>query len=152
MGRREASRSPRIQSHLFTEAQNLRVRSIGQKSPRANLQNTVIIPKALGKDKGVEMKVDREDGLQIGWPCSTRKEPALSPRYFQLSILRDDHSIPICSVLPAEERPAIVGRYRLLETQVLGSSWVSQKKIQQQPLHWVIFLGKFRVVRQLNVY
>lgn len=82
MGKREASRSPRVQSHLFTEAQNLRVRSIGQKSPRANLQNTVIIPKALGKDKGVEMKVDREDGLQIAWPCSTRKEPALSPRYF----------------------------------------------------------------------
>ena len=45
-----------------------------------------------------------------------------------------------------------MGKYRLLETQVLGSSWVSQKKIQQQPLRWVIFLGKFRVVRQLNVY
>ena len=80
MRRRKASSSSSVQSHLFTEAQDIRVRSISQESLRANLQNTVINPKAPGKEKGVEMRVDREDGLQIGWPCSAQKEPALSPR------------------------------------------------------------------------
>lgn len=34
------------------------------------------------RDTDMEMRIDSEDGLQTGWPCTARKEPALSPGYF----------------------------------------------------------------------
>lgn len=89
------------------------------------------LPKLRNKD--MEMRIEREDRLQTGWPCTARKESALSPEYFQLPILRDDHSILVCSVLPDEERPGVTGKHKLLKSGMPQRNWVSERKPSDNP-------------------
>lgn len=112
MGKCQAWRPWRVQPHLFKETQNVRVSSTSRKCPRAFSLVCKLAKQCHHSQSSRERQTCENEGRQRRWiadcwPCSARKESALSPGYFQLSILRDDHSTLVCLVLPDEGRPEI---------------------------------------------
>lgn len=84
----------------------------------------------------MEMRRESEAGLQTSWPGTARKEPVLSSGYFYFSLLRDDHSTLICSVLPDEERPQVTGKHKFLKSGMPQKDGCPKRKSNDNPTTW----------------